>query len=92
MELMIKIPQSAYDAIMAAKDVEDDTYSLESVLIKAVENGIRIPKGHGDLIDASKIQFENSEFDTYGDYCRAFDAIDQADTIIEADAESEDQE
>lgn len=44
-----------------------------------------LPKGHGRLIDADEIQFENNEFDTYSDYSRAFDAIDQADTIIEAD-------
>lgn len=33
------------------------------------------------LIDADAIQFENNEFDTYSDYSRAFDAIDQAPTI-----------
>lgn len=33
------------------------------------------------LIDADAIQFENSEFDTYSDYSRAFDAIDYAPTI-----------
>ena len=56
MELMIKIPQSAYDAIMATKDVEDDTYSLESVLIRAIENGIRIPEGHGRLGDLDELK------------------------------------
>jgi len=35
------------------------------------------------LIDADAIQFENNEFDTYSDYSRAFDAIDQAETIEE---------
>lgn len=39
------------------------------------------------LIDVEDIQFENAEFDTYGDYCRAFDAIDQAEIVLEADME-----
>ena len=61
-----------------------------SCLAECVRRGIPLPKGHGRLIDADEIQFDNIEFDTYGDYCMAFDEIDQADTIIEADkAESE---
>ena len=59
----------------------------KEAMMYAIKNGIPLPKGHGDLVDASKIQFKNTDFDTYGDYCRAFDAIDQADTIIEADKE-----
>lgn len=51
----------------------------------AIKNGTPLPKGHGRLIDADEIQFENAEFDTYGDYSRAFDALDYAPTIIEAD-------
>lgn len=33
------------------------------------------------LIDADEIQFENVDFDTYDDYCTAFDAIDNAPTV-----------
>lgn len=58
-------------------------------VLEAVENGTPLPKGHGRLIDADEIQFENTEFDTYGDYCIAFDAIDYAPTIIEADGGGE---
>lgn len=35
------------------------------------------------LIDANKINFENSEFDTYSDYSKSFDAIDFAPTVLE---------
>lgn len=58
-----------------------------SMMRKAIIHGTPLPKGHGRLIDADKIQFENAEFDTYSDYSRAFDAIDYADTIIKAESE-----
>ena len=65
------------------------TYHFEKIW-RAIAKGKLLPKGHGRLMDADEIQFENAEFDTYGDYSRAFDAIDEAETIIEADkAESE---
>lgn len=57
----------------------------KTALVNAIKHGTPLPKGHGRLIDADEIQFENNEFDTYSDYSRAFDAIDGADTIIEAD-------
>ena len=84
-ELVIDIPEDMYnDAnILIVKDLP--------VLRKIIANGVPLPKGHGRLIDADEIQFENSEFDTYGDYSRAFDAIDTATTIIKADKEAHDE-
>ena len=89
-ELMIKIPEEVYKA----SQVLDTKYEHNiQIPLEVLTNGIPLPKGHGRLIDADEIQFENAEFDTYSDYGRAFDAIDQADTIIEAGkAESEDEE
>lgn len=80
-ELVVKIPEEKYNQIINSYQgttVRPKDYEI------AIINGTPLPKGHGRLIDADKIQFENAEFDTYGDYSRAFDAIDQADTIIEA--------
>ena len=86
-ELIIKIPKEVYEHILKAKSVPD-MLSIDIVnTINAVKNGTLLSKGHGRLIDVDEIQFENAEFDTYGDYSRAFDAIDEADTIIEADKE-----
>lgn len=79
MQIVIDIPEEEYERI---KESTNKTGSDYRIL-----NGISLPKGHGRLIDADKIQFENADFDTYGDYSRAFDAIDQADTIVEADKE-----
>ena len=95
MEIVIKIPEDAYDylintsfvkapKIMFNQSAKDRKHKFFDI-INAIKEGTPLPKGHGRLIDADKIQFENAEFDTYGDYSRAFDAIDQADTIIEAD-------
>lgn len=83
MKLIVDIPDDMFNRI------QDDVYSTYDGVdsLKAVRNGTSLPKGHGRLIDADEIQFENTEFETYGDYCIAFDAIDNAPTIIEADRE-----
>ena len=87
MELIIGIPEEDYERLKEYKKAP--FCSLTSRTYEAIANGVLLPKGHGRLIDADEIQFENNEFDTYSDYSRAFDAIDQADTIIEADKEQE---
>lgn len=84
MQIVIDIPWQ----IKATLNDENQWSALLLAELKEIVNkGKPLPKGHGRLIDADEIQFENAEFDTYGDYSRAFDAIDQADTIIEADRE-----
>lgn len=44
---------------------------------------------HGDLIDAQEQMrlMQSYEYDTYEDYRRAFDVLDNAPTIIEAEEE-----
>jgi hypothetical protein len=50
MKLIIDIPQTAYDAIQAFKDVENTNEgTLENVLIKAVENGIPLDKIRAEI-------------------------------------------
>ena len=80
MQMLIDITPEAMDDI---KNGRASHYFLENKIL----NGTPLPAGHGDLIDASEINFENADFDTYADYCRAFDAIDQAEIIIPADKE-----
>ena len=89
MKLVIDIPEGIYNTAVKGGFI----YSMDdSKVINAIANGKLLPKGHGRLIDADEIQFENREFDTYGDYSRAFDAIDYAETIVEADKEGSDSE
>ena len=83
MQIVIDIDDEDYKRIQDIPDVFD---SLISRTYLAIKNGTPL-KGHGRLIDADEIQFENREFDTYEDYSRAFDAIDYAETIVEADKE-----
>ena len=80
MQMLIDITPEAMNDI---KNGRASRYFLENKIL----NGKPLPAGHGDLIDASEINFENADFDTYADYCRAFDAIDQAEIIIPADKE-----
>ena len=85
-EVVIRINKDEYNFM---KHFQEIKAFRGHYIAKQIVNGTVLPKGHGRLIDADKIQFENADFDTYGDYSRAFDAIDQADTIIEADKEAE---
>ena len=86
MQIVIDIPENDYE--LALRNDYSTIYKGVHIA-DAIKNGTPLPKGHGRLIDADEIQFENTEFDTYSDYSRAFDAIDQADTIIEAEEEQE---
>lgn len=83
MEIVIDIHERDYQSMLNGLV----SYSV----LDAIRNGKPLPKGHGRLIDADEIKFENREFDTYEDYSRAFDAIDYAETIVEADKEGEDE-
>lgn len=94
MQIVIEIPEELKNKIDNANEDNYRTYIwwFETTLYCAIKNGTPLPKGHGRLIDADEIQFENTEFETYGDYCIAFDAIDEAPTIIEADTEGSESE
>lgn len=86
MQIVIDIPERTYEQLKFLREQGFDGF--ETIIDKAVANGTPL-KGHGRLIDADEIHFESREFDTYEDYCRAFDAIDYAETIVEADKEEE---
>lgn len=60
------------------------TEEEKNILIKAIGNGKPLPKGHGRLIDADAVLVEPFG-NTYKD-------IDIAETIIEADKESKDED
>ena len=101
-ELVIKIPDHLYKLL---KDFPSDSNegNIENVLMKAVEHGTTLPKGHGRLIDADKLKVELEYGIRAGNYEEGYDkyahinnmddcvdAVVYADTIIEADkAESE---
>lgn len=81
MEIVIKIPKQMYLNAKAGMLCGSD------VLVNAIRNGTPLPKGHGDLIDAYQEMrlMQSCDYDTYEDYSRAFDMLDNAPTIVEAD-------
>lgn len=91
-ELVIKMPENVYryakkyngSSMLTLRDEE------MGMCMDAIANGTPLPKGHGRIGDLDALRCENTDFDTYNDYCTMFDEIDAAETIIEADtAESE---
>lgn len=86
-ELVIKIPEKIYKYVQQMGSINMlDTQQVAN----AIFDGTPLPKGHGRIGDLDALRCENTDFDTYNDYCTMFDEIDAAETIIEADtAESE---
>lgn len=97
-EVVIKIPKILYAQIQSNAEIM--IYSgmrrwkgVLATLLRSVRNGAPLSKGHGRIGDLDALRCENTDFDTYNDYCTMFDEIEAAETIIEADkAESEDKE
>ena len=88
MRIVIDIPEHLYEVV---KEDGIPLYKEErKVLADAIANGTPIPKGHGRLIDAdelkSHIHMENYKgFRIRTDGTVAFEYINDAPTIIEAD-------
>lgn len=95
MQIVIEISEDDY------KEVKEDTYSgtlFENRVFSAIVNGTPLPKGHGRLIDGSKLKVELECGIRAGNYEEGYekyahinsmddcvDAVEYADTIIEAD-------
>lgn len=47
---------------------------------------VEVPK-HGRLIDTDELEIERGNYETYNDYSEAFDMIDNAPTVIEAEGQ-----
>lgn len=78
MKIVIDIPEILFEKI---KHRKADKRTLETVIMC----GTPLPKGHGRLVDADKLW--NAAYHDLD--CDFYEAFNLADTIIEADAESE---
>ena len=80
MQIVIDIPKSAYDFM------KNCGYIASNVnLVRAIREGTPLPKGHGRLIDASKLE-THEEYDGQGFTESVYkDDIDNASTVLEAD-------
>lgn len=102
-ELVIKIPEEcykqiqknifsiAYDAIKTKEEKKQVEEKFNVVL--AIKNGTPLPKGHGELIDRSKLSICPIDItDLPLDKCLMVylaDDVDNAEVIIEPDKENE---
>ena len=102
MKLVIDIPNSVYENIINGT-IETDGY-FKANLRECFKNGTPLPKGHGDLIDKSKIHkaipaeednctgmgMTYDEMYAYNDGIDTmYDLVQDAKPIIEADKEWE---
>lgn len=80
-ELVIKISEKAYNALT---HTEFDANLVVDEMRKAIANGIPLPKGHGRLIDADKLLYEDIESIDGNTYMcvNAYD-VEHAPTILE---------
>ena len=82
-ELVIKISKDSYNATCNGCMLPPDVANV----VNAIRNGTPLPKGHGDLIDRSEVI--KSLFDYHKGQKTIGQCIDDVQTIIEADEESE---
>ena len=83
-ELVIKIPKQVYNYIRKYEHIANsDALDIKDAII----NGTPLPKGHGDLIDRNEVI--KSLFDYHKGQKTIGQCIDDVQTIIEADTESE---
>ena len=93
-QIVIDIPDKTYKAFMELISINlgRSNKGIIEKCLNAIKHGKVLPKGHGRIGDLDALRCENTDFDTYNDYCTMFDEIEAAETIIEADkAESEDE-
>ena len=83
MQIVIEIPENTYNLIVRGEENRDFVY--KSDLMRAILEGIPLPKGHGKLIDADALNRKDVNCANV-----PMNFIDTAPTIIEADkSESE---
>ncbi len=86
MHIVIDIDEETYNEVccrglfLCPRDKEN--------LVKAIKNGIPLPKGHGRLIDESDLM-PDSDYEDGTFYAVSIGQINLAPTIIEADKERE---
>ena len=100
MHIVINIPEDEYNKIYSGNFDADGYFKMN--LKEAFRNAIPLPKGHGDLIDKSKIcktipaeednctgmEMTLDEMDAYNDGIDVmYSIVQSAPTIIEADKE-----
>ena len=94
MQIVIDIPEEVKQTFDNAKneDLYGNYYDYNSLIGKAIQNGIPLPKGHGRLIDVGqcdrKLFYQQcGGADSLITVKTAFDMLMSLSTIVEADRE-----
>lgn len=91
MQIVIDINENDYKTLMI--NGGKCTLSMAERIVDSVFHGKKLPKGHGRLIDADALKLTRHDIHVeeidYYHRCVSIENIDEAPTIIEADAESE---
>lgn len=87
MEVVIKIPDELYKKLKTPKTVGlSEAFDQRAILVRAIQNGTVLPKGHGRLIDADKLDTRERGNNSQRTMWWNIDCIvKDAETIIEAD-------
>ena len=85
MQIVIDIDENIYNLIARGEENRDFVY--KSDLMHAIENGVPLPKGHGDLIDRKELLKQPMDKANYPS-----NYVQIAPTIIKADIESKENE
>ena len=97
MQIVIDIDEYTYEDIKKGK-IYSSVRDVPQESVLAIANGTPLPKGHGRLIDISKLDSDRIESDNpiiyltiNGEYIEAvsLDYLDSLPTIIPADKEAE---
>lgn len=82
MQIVIDIPEDDY--ILATKEDFSAIYNGNHIA-KAIKNGTPLPKGHGRLVDESKISLAGIQFKTELDHAKMCGVLNSTPTVLEAD-------
>lgn len=85
MQIVIDMDENLYNAI---KDPSIDSGYCANECYNAVYCGTPLPKGHGNLKDEDDIYELLNSINGTAELDKAFEAVEQATTIIKADKES----
>ncbi len=103
MKLVIEMPTEQYKRIVKAPRCVDFNEAVEdrNILVKAIQNGTPLPKGHGKLVDVNSIPEEDRTITVksllypgtiaYAGAINLGEYVNNLPTIVEADAESEEE-
>jgi len=91
MQIVIEIPEEMKDTCDndAFEQATDYVSWFNGTLVMAIKNGIPLPKGHGDLIDRSKLETTDVSPEPWYSPMWAYSEwmIDDAEVVIPADKE-----